>query len=154
MQLLGNQKEGVEARTANRSQVRIDKHELAALNLHKLKVSSSKFWQRNYGVSLYHLAPMVFKVLMHQLNIFIRKQTSVAWPEELCRRIPERSSAHAVRNRSSLAHVCCSFTPCITRSPAPSSQLRAKSRQWARFTTAFLYFYLRIIPFKSEDRLD
>lgn len=26
-----------------------------------------------------------FKVLMYQLNIFVRKQTSVVWPEELCR---------------------------------------------------------------------
>lgn len=64
------------------------------------------------------------------------------------------SLASAIRNRSSLAHACCSFTPCITRSPVPSSQLCTKSRQWAWFTAAFLHFYLRIIPFKSEYGLD
>lgn len=65
-----------------------------------------------------------------------------------------QSLASAIRKRSSRAPACCSFTPCITHSPVPSSQLCTKARQWAWFTAAFLYFYLRIIPFKSEYGLD
>lgn len=88
------QSQGRRRRTANHFQVHIDKHDLAALNPHKLKVAYSKFWQRNDGVSLHHLLQWFFKVLAYQLNIFIRKQTSVMWPEKLYRWIPERSFAH------------------------------------------------------------
>lgn len=64
MQLLGSHMKGLEARTANYSQVHIDKHKLAALNTAQVKVASSKFWQSNDGVSLYHWLQLFFKILM------------------------------------------------------------------------------------------
>lgn len=95
-------------RIANHFQAHIDKHELAALNPHRLKVAYSKFWQRNDGASL-HWLQWFFKVLLYQLIIFIRKQMSIVWLEELCRGAPERSFAHPIRNRSGLARCVVHF---------------------------------------------
>lgn len=69
---------GLEARTANFSQVRVDKRERTALNTSQLEMASSKIWQWNGGVWLYRLLQLSFK------DLYVAAKTFYCETEESC----------------------------------------------------------------------